>query len=82
MTTPRTSLTHPLQIAGLDVPGHPGRLGLTLCPSKQRRGDHIVVHCKGGLGRTGLVAALERLALDLAWATVGNLPLPEDAPGS
>ena len=33
MTTPRTSLTHPLQIAELPLPGK-GMLGLTFCPGK------------------------------------------------
>jgi protein-tyrosine phosphatase len=33
MTTPRTSLTHPLQIAELLLPGN-GMLGLTFCPGK------------------------------------------------
>ncbi len=30
----RTSLTHPLLIADLSVPGHPGRIGITFCPGK------------------------------------------------
>ncbi|MFP4273314.1 MAG: cyclin-dependent kinase inhibitor 3 family protein [Halothiobacillaceae bacterium] len=31
---PRTSQTHPLQIAGINMPGG-GRIGLTFCPGKQ-----------------------------------------------
>jgi len=58
----KSSRSHPLQIAELEVPGG-GSLGVTLCPGKcgpslfghmwQRE-----VHCKGGLGRAGMVAAL------------------------
>jgi ADP-ribosyl-[dinitrogen reductase] hydrolase len=30
----RTSVSHPLQIAALEVPGKPGRVGVTFCPGK------------------------------------------------
>ena len=31
---PKTSISHPLQIATIDVPGKPGRIGVTFCPGK------------------------------------------------
>ena len=33
--------------------------------ARVRRGEHVVVNCNGGLGRSGLIAACARLALDL-----------------
>ncbi len=35
MPSPRTSKTHPLQIASVAVPGTRGVIGLTLCPGKK-----------------------------------------------
>lgn len=36
MASARTSLTHPLRIDRLAVPGLPGALGLTFCPGKRQ----------------------------------------------
>lgn len=35
MPSPRTSKTHPLQVATVAVPGTKGAIGLTLCPGKK-----------------------------------------------
>lgn len=37
MTTPRTSLTHPLQIAEVRASATHGRIGITFCPGKHDR---------------------------------------------
>ena len=103
----RTSETHPLIVASVEIPGG-GRIGMTLCPGKKqararmahlslpipdyglpgpeweaaweteglrlrsilRRGGRICLHCMGGLGRSGTIAA--RLLVEL------GVP-PEDA---
>lgn len=35
--TPRTSITHPLQIAHVEAPGAKGAVGITFCPGKKQR---------------------------------------------
>ena len=69
--TIRTSITHPLCLDPLPVGTQGGMLGITLCPGKhapsyngpawardhRRPGGRAVVHCKGGLGRAGTIAA-------------------------
>jgi ADP-ribosyl-[dinitrogen reductase] hydrolase len=36
--TPDTSHTHPLRIDDVDIPGVPGKIGITLCPGKVQSG--------------------------------------------
>lgn len=52
---------HPLPIRDVDVPGEAFEAGWRVegpaLLASLRRGERIVVHCRGGLGRSGLVAA-------------------------
>ena len=36
MSKPRTSKSHPLQIAEVEVPGCDGLIGITFCPGKKQ----------------------------------------------
>jgi hypothetical protein len=51
VSEPKTSLTRPLIVDEVTVPGTGGRIGITLCPGRS------------GLGRTGTIAA--RLPVDI-----------------
>ncbi len=52
----------PLRIGEASVPGTAGVIGMTLCPGKKGPSTRsgllwVLLHCRGGLGRTGVVAA-------------------------
>ena len=54
----RTSATHPLRVDKIEMPGYPGKLGLTFCPGKRSEGLY------GGTWERDLqtdLAALERV---------------------
>jgi len=61
---------HHLPIRDVSVPGEPFESGWrTSGPAllgRLRRGERIVVHCRGGLGRSGLVAAKMLVELGVA----------------
>ena len=68
---------HHLPVADQSVPsGNFMHAWSSLSKSLQRRlaaGEKIVLHCRGGLGRTGLIAAL--LLIDLGWGADAAIKL-------
>lgn len=70
-----TSHTHPLRIDDVDIPDATFEKSWETAGAQLReelfRGGKILIHCKGGLGRSGMIAA--RLIVELGAAT------PEEA---
>ena len=64
----RTSQSHPLQIAAIDIPGKSGRLGVTFCPGK------VQADAATGSWRRDLEADLDAIA---AWGAAVVITLVE-----
>ncbi|MCW2275860.1 protein-tyrosine phosphatase [Rhodoblastus acidophilus] len=66
MTKPRTSLTHPLQIAHVRAGPSLGRIGVTFCPGKHDRAAHSGVWARDlGADLDAIVASGARLVVTL-----------------
>lgn len=80
----RSMAWHHLPIADQSIPwGDFLYTWSCLSKSLQRRlaaGEKIVLHCRGGLGRTGLIAAL--LLIDLGWGADAAIKLVREARSS
>ena len=68
-TAMKSSISHPLRMDALDVPGTPGVLGLTFCPGKRQR------HALTGAWERDLDADLQAIA---AWGASVLVNLVED----